>query len=378
MPVRYLAQNVFDAALDRLLTIYEEGHRVVVSFSAGKDSGVCIELAIMAARATGRLPVEVLMRDEEIMFPGTFEYAERMAARPELDFHWIYANQPIINYFNREMPYFWVFDPLLPPDEWVRQPPPSAYKIPEQNIQAMITAERFPPPEGKQLFAMLGLRTSESMMRRMGLLSSGSYLTGKNAWGVRGCRPIYDWQDGDIWKAIFDNKWDYNSAYDVMHRMGVSRDRLRIAPPTMAAIAVKSLPMAAAAWPRWFDLVCKRLPGVRSASQFGMRSVRPLRREGETWQECFERTCLKEAPAWIRERAQMAMEMQLALHSKHSTAPFPQVDKCLRCQVMSSWKYLAYSIYMGDPFSQKCNKIPYVEPEYFRPGSGTWGGKPSF
>lgn len=39
MPRRELIQNVFDAALDRMLALYNGGHRVVVSFSAGK--GAC-------------------------------------------------------------------------------------------------------------------------------------------------------------------------------------------------------------------------------------------------------------------------------------------------------------------------------------------------
>jgi predicted phosphoadenosine phosphosulfate sulfurtransferase len=122
MPQRPLEKSVFDAALDRLIAVYSEGHRVVVSFSAGKDSGVCLELCIIAARLTNRLPVEVAMRDEEIMYPGTFEYAERCAARPEIKFHWLIAGQPIVNIFNREQPYWWVFDPDAEP-LWVRRPP---------------------------------------------------------------------------------------------------------------------------------------------------------------------------------------------------------------------------------------------------------------
>jgi hypothetical protein len=103
--------DVFEAALDRLVSLYADGHRLVYSFSGGKDSGVCLELGIMAATMTNRLPVDVIMRDDEIMYPGTFEYAERVAARPEVAFNWIYACQPVVNTFNRENPFFWVFDP---------------------------------------------------------------------------------------------------------------------------------------------------------------------------------------------------------------------------------------------------------------------------
>ena len=109
MPRKSLATDVWTLAVQRMEAIYSAGHRVVISFSAGKDSGVCLEVCRVAAKATKRLPLEVVMRDDEIMLPGTFEYAERVAAQPDVDFHWLVANQPVINIFNRENPYFWVF-----------------------------------------------------------------------------------------------------------------------------------------------------------------------------------------------------------------------------------------------------------------------------
>ena len=128
---KYLNLNVFTAAVQRLESLYNAGHKVVVSFSGGKDSTVCLELCIIAATRAKKLPVDVVMRDEEIMFPGTFEYCERVAKRPEVRFHWLVAHQPIINIFNRESPYFWVMDPSLPKEQWVRQPPSYAESIPE-------------------------------------------------------------------------------------------------------------------------------------------------------------------------------------------------------------------------------------------------------
>lgn len=377
MPRRELIQNVFDAALDRMLALYNGGHRVVVSFSAGKDSGVCLELAIIAATMTGRLPVDVIMRDEEIMYPGTYEYAERVALRPEVRFHWLIAGQPIVNIFNRRQPYFWVFDPLLQPEEWVRTPPDFAIRISEQCIQGTVTPERFPAEKGKDVVSIIGLRTQESMNRRMGLHSSGGYMTKANDWGVRYARPIYDWKDGDVWKAVRDNNWDYNKAYDTMHRLGVHRNRLRIAPPTLAAASVEGLAMAAQAWPQWFDKVCTRLPGVRAAAAYGRRVVEPIRALNETWQQCFQRTCIDEAPAWIAERATRARDQQLREHRAHSTEQFPEISACPKCKMTGSWRALAGTMYCGDPFSMK-TKLPYVEPEFFRAGTGTWSGKPTW
>lgn len=378
MPRNPLGVSVFDAAIDRMLEIYEQGHRVVVSFSGGKDSTVAMEICVLAARLAGRLPVEVIMRDEEIMFPGTYEFAERTAQREDISFNWIYACQPIINVFNREEPFWWVFDPQLEPDQWVRQPPSMAVRIPDLNIERMTIPERFPPQEGKDLYAVIGLRVSESRGRLYGLFSSGGHITKPNSAGVRSVRPVYDWGDGDVWRAIAEQKWDYNSAYDVMARLGIPKKDLRIAPPTMNAAGVRHLSLAQKAWPKWFDRMCERLPGVRTAANYGMRAVQPQRKMNETWEQTFKRTCLQDAPEWIQERSERAMRQLLSSHAHHSHEPLPQVDPCYHCfGNIGSWRRLALAYYTGDPFSMKYN-LPYVEPETFRAGAGTWGGTPTF
>lgn len=399
--------NVFDTAVERMRVLFDEGHRVTVSCSAGKDSGVCVEVCLIAMKLAGKGnggldKLWVVMRDEEIMYPGTFEYAERLANRPEIEFHWLIANQPITNVFNRSNPYWWTFDPTLDPEKWVRLPPtniprPVEY-IRANQIQAINNIDRFPPPpcvrndisakvgykdakDGLATYQILGLRAAESVRRLLGVFSAKGY-RGDTVWphkNMAGAFPIYDWNDSDIWKAIADNKWDYNSAYDVMNRMGVPRRSLRIAPPTLNQASIRYLSVAQKAWPIWFDKVCKRLQGVRSAAQFGPRSCNPNRRLGETWEQCFYRECLTDAPDWIAERAATLMNQKVRRHATHSTAPFPESKGCYECTAANSWKSLAYVLYNGDPFCLSQSELPYVEPDFFRPGAGTWGGgKPTW
>jgi len=367
--------NTFDLAVERMIRLYDEGHEVVVSFSGGKDSTCAMEVCLLAAAETGRLPVKVVMRDEEIMIPGVFEYCERVAARDEIDFHWIYARQPVINCFNRDNPFVFCFDPLLQPHEWVREPPPFAYEIQENNIQAVVTAARFQPEPGRELFQVIGLRAAESPNRIRGIHSSGGYLT-KNAkkWGYRSARPIYDWQDGDVWKAIADNEWDYARCYDIMTRFGVGRRNMRVAPPTQRAAQLQILTIFSQTHPRWFDRVCDRAPGVREAVRFGRVAMEPQRQLGEPWSETYQRECVERAPRWVADRCREAAKMLVDRHRGHSSQPFPEARQCVRCGVLGSWMRLSKDLYMGDPFSFAVNELPQVEPEFFRPGAGTWGG----
>lgn len=380
MTRKLLGENVFDVALERIASLMREGHRLVVSFSGGKDSGVALQICLQAAAETDYGDLDVVMRDEEIMFPGTFEYCERVAERDGVNFHWLIAGQPIINAFNRESPYWWCFDKQTP-DAWVRQPPDIAQWIPEQNIEAMVTPERFPPAEGKTLYDVIGLRADESRGRLFGVYSSKGYLTKPRKNGVAKCRPIYDWGDGDVWRAILEGGWDFNDAYKAMHRLGVKRKALRIAPPTMSAAGIPLLKVAQQAWPRWFDKVSDRCPGTRTAAQYGLRAVTPARRPNETWRETFEREVIgKKSPGWIRDRATTVLERILKNHALHATTDLPEVKPCWNCHgELGSWKRLATRLYLGDPFSVSIGQIlPPLDPEFFREGAGKWNGNPTF
>ena len=62
-----LGINAFDAAVQRLTALYLAGDRVVVALSGGKDSTVCLELAILAARET---VIDVNSADDRRLLPG--------------------------------------------------------------------------------------------------------------------------------------------------------------------------------------------------------------------------------------------------------------------------------------------------------------------
>ena len=376
---KHLPHSTFNAAFARLYELYADGHTIVVSFSGGKDSTICLELAIMAATKADALPVHVIHRDEEILLPHTYEYIDRTYQRPEVKMRHVCAYQPVVNVFDRNQPYWWIFDDRVDPELWVRQPPSYIEKINIQNIEGLVTPDIYKTPPDKKIYSVIGLRVSESPNRRIGLFSSKGHLTKPNRFGVSYCRPIYDWSDGDVWKAIKDNKWDYNEAYNIMVRFGRTRRQLRIAPLTMTAAGIPDLQLASRAWPTFFDRVCARLGGVRLAANFGKRAVEPQRKTTETWEDCFWRECVNEAPQWISDRSKVAAEKIVNNHDrKNPTIPFPQ-SQPVRANPMGSWKNLSKAMYNGDPFVFKTKGLlPLIEPDEFRDGAGKWEGSPSY
>lgn len=379
MPKLYNGQTVLEAALDRLIHHYAAGDTVVYSTSGGKDSTVIMELGVMAARQVGCLPIQVVTRDEEIMPPGTFEYLERVRERTdEINLHWLIAGQPIINAFNRYNPYWWVFDPLEQ-DKWVRQPPAFAEWIPEQHIGAMTTPARFPTPADKKLVAVIGLRTQESLTRMSRIASTRGALTKHpTEGGAYNLAPIYDWQDDDVWKFIKDYQLDYNTAYDTLFRVGVPKPRQRIAPPSMRQ-QMSSLKYYMMAWPKWFDKVERRLPGMRMAARYGRHALRPTLQPGETWEARMYRIieeARRDGAGWLADRAEIAVQDAVQRHAVHSSSPLPQTasKRCRTCPPFApgSWEGLAVALYNGDPWSTTCQRLSPLEPYVLRPGARPW------
>jgi hypothetical protein len=127
------------------------------------------------------------------------------------------------------------------------------------------------------------------------------------------------------------------------------------------------------------------LPGTRSVANFGKVALRPIRRSTETWEQCYQRVCIDEAPDWIAERAIIVRDKVLKQYARHSTKPFPEVQPIHAhgLGLVGSWKKMADIMYLGDPFAHKTAKyVSFVEPEYFRKDlpehQRHWGGTPQW
>jgi len=365
-----LGLDVFAVAVERLTMLYRSGARVVVAFSGGKDSGVCLELAILAAKATGRLPVQAFFADEEISIPGTVEFVQRTGERADVELRIFNRSQYFfVNAFSKAKPFWKAFDPKAK-DRWVRQPFADAEDAVDRDLSNIVDIETYPWDwEHTDMIKVVGLRAQESPRRRLAINSSRGHLTKPDpVTQVISCRPIYDWSDGDVWLAIKKFQWDYCDAYDKLYRAGMPRQQLRIAPPVLGSQSLHVLMEARKMWPDWFERLCKRLHGVERVTVYGKRSLVPERKSAETWQGCFERLCLKATIPWIAKRAEQGMKSALEKHSRHSSLSFREVIPYLLCsghKTLGSWKKLTYALYGGDPICLKTGPLGLkpVDPE---------------
>jgi predicted phosphoadenosine phosphosulfate sulfurtransferase len=93
----FLKENVFDSALDRIRYLFDEFPNIVVAFSGGKDSTVCLNLALMVAREKNRLPLNVMFIDQEAEWDTVISYIRDVMNNPEIKPYWFQMPIKIFN-----------------------------------------------------------------------------------------------------------------------------------------------------------------------------------------------------------------------------------------------------------------------------------------
>ncbi|HEX8556684.1 MAG TPA: DUF3440 domain-containing protein [Pyrinomonadaceae bacterium] len=364
----FLERDVLDLARERIARVFDEYDVVAVSFSGGKDSTVCLNLALEEARRRGRRLLVVCF-DEEAIHPPTVEYLERVSRIPDVDFRWYCVPVEHRNACSPKQPYW---HPWAPEARglWVRELPPGAItSLPGHKREPISASMSYCfPNDGRTVGLIMGIRADESLRRYMSVTHrvEDNWLSPDPCapW-VGKCKPIYDWTADDVWTATQLLKWDYNLTYDVMARVGVRYVDRRVCPP-FGEEPLASLWIYAQCWPELWQRMLRRVPGASTAARY---SRSPLYGYGGvpkdpamTWQEMVARQ-LARWPEPYRTSIANRLRVEVERHfNKHPNEPIVE-RKADNPDGGLSWEFLYMLALRGDLKGRK--KVFYKNPEKY-------------
>jgi predicted phosphoadenosine phosphosulfate sulfurtransferase len=243
---RPLGKNVYDAAVERIETVFADFDRVYLSFSAGKDSTVMLHIAADVARRLGR-KFGVLLIDLEGQYNLTIDHAKKTLDmyKDVTEVYWLCLPLQLRNGVSVYEPYWKCWDKDKK-DIWIRQMPEWAIsdEIFFPFFKDGMEFEEFVPmfgewySKGAPCACLVGIRADESL-NRFRTVAKMKKATWKGLrWTTRvtdncyNAYPIYDWRIADIWHyhAAFPDK-PHNPLYDMMHKAGVPLGNMRICEP---------------------------------------------------------------------------------------------------------------------------------------------------
>lgn len=377
LPRRQTEESVLRATIRRIHHLYDRFDRVVVSFSGGKDSTVCLQLTLQVARERGKLPVEVYCFDEEAIHPETVEYLARVAALPDVKFHWFCVPVTHRNACSRREPYWrpWNQDDR---EKWVRALPASAIThfpgfVPGMTVPA--AALSIYGPEAGTVAHIRGIRAQESLRRLMSVSSKRNdnwiagpmrswYVEKEDGWQVgKGgsvnfmTSPIYDWTLPDVWVAPRMYGWDYNHTYDVFEAAGLPAHMQRVCPP-FGEEPLANLCMYAECWPDLWHRMIQRVPGAATAARYCRTELfgygKTICPRGYTWKDwTFKQLDLYQD----KHRRIIADNVAkiIAMHKKKTTRQIPMETADPLTGL--SWRFLAILVNRGDLKGRRRQKL---------------------
>lgn len=348
-------KTVWDAAIERIHLLYDRFDKIIVSCSFGKDSSVCLNLALQVATERNILPLDVIFIDEEAITPETVAYAERVQSRPDINLKWVGLPIQHRNACSRSQPYWY---PWLEADreKWVRDLPEWAITIknvPSFQIGKHVLHDVAPMLYGSELGSVAeirGLRTQESIRRLQSVTKRET-----DNWVCQNpiknyfypTSPIYDWSTQDVWLAT-QGFPDYNHTYDVLALAGVPPSLQRCTPP-FGEEPLQKLWTYQECWPDLWHKMLGRVDGVATAGRYALTDLYGNKPKepppGMSWKDwCYSLLDLY-PPDTKRQVAATVVEI-LKLHQSKTKRPVPEVESDPGSGV--SWKGLCQIINRGD------------------------------
>lgn len=241
-----LDKNVYEMAKERISYTFDNFDKVLVSFSAGKDSTCMLHMVCDEARRRGR-KIGVMLIDLEGMYQKTIAHAEKCREMYAdcTEWYWICLPLHLRNAVSVYQPFWKCWDPQQR-DMWIRDLPKDC--ISDTNyfpfFKEGMEFEEFDVlfaqwyAQGASCAVHIGIRADESLNRYRTVANRHKETFNGEMWTTRvidsvyNVYPIYDWRTEDDW--IYQGKnpdKPYNELYDYMHLAGLTIHQMRICQP---------------------------------------------------------------------------------------------------------------------------------------------------
>jgi len=210
--------SVIDAAKQRLHHIYDIHDTPVVLFSGGKDSQVLLHLTWEVAQERGLDFVNAVFRHDEFTLKPTIDFVRHYASMPWVRMYHLCIPEPGLRT---------VFDRTIEFTQWDKKRenmmPMPAYAIrpDEANWDKDWWLEEVEEYQCQWFIGKVaqlnGIRASESRFRWRGSVNKlvENYINKPLGWKAATlCKPLFDWEENDILKYLYDHKLPYCQIYD--------------------------------------------------------------------------------------------------------------------------------------------------------------------
>ena len=339
--------NVYDAAIERFRYLFDNFDKVVVSFSGGKDSTVCLNLALQVAKEKNKLPLDVYFWDEEAIHPETIDYVERVMRLPEVRLKWLCVQIKHRNACSRQEPYWYCWDETKK-DKWVRPMP--TFDCVVTHIEGFKMGDSVPEiahmvygAECGSVADVRGIRADESLRRYQSVAqrSKNNWISAPRAGYNYPVSPIYDWTTFDVWTAPRMFGWDYNRSYDLMAMAGVPPNIQRVCPP-YGEEPLRGLWIYAQCWQDLWHKMIGRVHGAATAGRYANTELYGFGKltvpEGMTWKQ-WTYALLDLYPKGLKKTISGNIAALIKLHQSKTNRPIHETEPDL--QTGLSWKTLA-------------------------------------
>lgn len=265
----FIDSDVLTEARKRMNHVYDVFDTVLVAFSGGKDSLVCLHLAREVALERGDdRPIKTIFRDEELIPDSVVDFVAQYRELDWVDLRWFCVPLESTKYILGTSERYVQWSPhrthVRPLPSWGITNSDLGYD-PELVLDQYTMDETAARGEKGKVGIVTGVRADESLMRFRAMTAklSENYINGINK-RISTCKPIFDWAENDVFRYFYDGRSGdgfedgirYCPTYD--HQL-FAREPLRVSTPLHAERA-KRLDNLRAYEPTFYDQVMAVFP----------------------------------------------------------------------------------------------------------------------